>query len=671
MSASCHGGATGPTGTASTAGTAGTAGASTSTALRDEPVLALVGNSNVGKSTLFNQISGSRQSIGNWPGTTVEVARATWRPAVRRHAEPSVFTVLDLPGTASLVPVSPDEALTRDLLVEAPPAQRPDVVVCVVDAATLARSLYLLAQIRQTDRRVVVAVTMGDVAARRGVVVDPDALARAVGAPVAMVDPRRRDASGLLAGAVLEALARPAPAPRAPVVPVDPDDPFAADDERFAWVQQVIDAGTSHTGAGGVTWSDRVDRVATAPVVGPLLFLAVMWAVFQTTTTVAAPLQDALDALVAGPVSSAASGLLAALGLGGTVVEGLVVDGLITGVGMLLTFVPLMALMFLLLAMLESSGYLARAAVVTDRAMRAIGLPGRAFLPLVVGFGCNVPAISATRVLPDSRQRLLTALLVPFTACSARLTVFVLVGATFFGSNAGNVVFGMYVVSILLVIGVGWLLRSTLWRTMGADPLVIDLPPYHLPLPRQVALVTWGRVRAFLRTAGGIIVVTVVAVWALSAVPAPGAPTSASLGDVPVEHSLYGATAQAVAPVFAPAGFGDWHATSALMVGFVAKEAVISSWAQTYATEEPADPNDPGDLGAQVRADFEASSGGYPTAAVLAFLVFLLAYTPCVATLAALRREVGGRWMLASIGISVTTAWVLAVAVFQVGRMVS
>jgi ferrous iron transport protein B len=200
---------------------------------------------------------------------------------------------------------------------------------------------------------------------------------------------------------------------------------------------------------------------------------------------------------------------------------------------------------------------------------------------------------------------------------------------------------------------------------------VIDLPPYHLPMPRQVALVTWGRVRAFLHTAGGIIVVTVIAVWALSAVPAPDAPASATLGDVPVESSVYAATARAVAPVFEPAGFGDWEATSALVVGFVAKEAVISSWAQTYATEEPTDAASPGALGDAVRADFAASSQGHTTAAVLAFLVFLLAYTPCVATLAALRREVGSRWMLASIAISLTTAWLLAVAVFQVGRLVS
>jgi ferrous iron transport protein B len=286
-----------------------------------------------------------------------------------------------------------------------------------------------------------------------------------------------------------------------------------------------------------------------------------------------------------------------------------------------------------------------------------------------VGFGCNVPAISATRVLPDARQRLLTALLVPFTACSARLTVFVLVGTTFFGPNAGHVVFGMYLASIALVIGVGFLLRAALWRRMGADPLVLDLPPYHWPLPRQVALVAWGRVRAFLRTAGGIIVVTVAVVWALSAIPAPG--SGGQLGAVPIEDSLYAASAEAVAPVFAPAGFGDWHATGALVVGFVAKEAVIASWAQTYATQEPADPADPGDLGALVRADFAASSGGHPTAAAVAFLVFLLAYTPCVATLGAQRREIGSRWTAFGVLVSVGTAWVLAVAVFQLGRVLA
>ena len=263
-------------------------------------------------------------------------------------------------------------------------------------------------------------------------------------------------------------------------------------DERFAWVSRVVDAATVPRAQPRPTFSDRFDRVALAPVVGPLLFLAVMWGVFQLTTTVAAPMQDALDRMAAGPLSDYASNLLGLIGLGGGVIEGFIVDGLIAGVGMLLTFAPVMAMMFLCLAALENSGYLARGAVVTDRMMRLIGLPGRAFLPLVVGFGCNVPAISAARVLPDARQRLLVSLLVPYTSCSARLAVYVLVATTFFGSAAGTVVFLMYLVSILLVIGIGLLLKATAIGALPDDPLFIDLPRYQAPLPKMLFDLTWG-----------------------------------------------------------------------------------------------------------------------------------------------------------------------------------
>jgi ferrous iron transport protein B len=381
---------------------------------------------------------------------------------------------------------------------------------------------------------------------------------------------------------------------------------------------------------------------------------------------VAAPIQGALDGLVSGPVSTGARWVFAHVGLGGTWVEGLVVDGLVAGVGMLLTFAPLMTIMFVLLAVLEDSGYLARAAVVTDRLMRAVGLPGRAFLPLVVGFGCNVPAVSATRVLPDARQRLLTVLLVPFTSCSARLTVYVLVASTFFGAQAGNVVFGMYVLSVVLVVIGGLLLRSTLLRAVGHEDLVLDLPRYQLPMPRLLLAVTWMRLSAFLRTAGGIIVATVVVVWALSTVQVANDRTAE-----PVQNSAYGVLSTAVSPVFAPAGFGDWHATGALVVGFVAKEAVVSSWAQTYATSEPNDVHQPGSLGEHLRVDFEKSSGGHVVPAVLAFLVFLLGYTPCVATLAAQRREIGTRWTAIGVGVQFVLAWTIAVAVFQIGRLLT
>ena len=642
------------------------------TAPAGSPVVVLAGAPNVGKSTLFNALTGARRTVGNWPGTTVEVGRGGCA------VEGRVADVVDLPGSYSLDPLSPDEALTRDVVL-AEGAQRPHVVVVVASAAHLARSLYLVAQVRETALPVVVALTMGDVAARRGIRVDPELLARAIGCPVVALDPRRRSGVEGLVAAVGAALGsavaiprtvppgatHPCGCPDTGAVPPPVDDELAAADERFAWIEAAVRASVSTEAMTRRTWSDRIDRFATAPVVGPLLFLGVMWVVFQATTTLAVPMQDALDALVSGPVTSAGGWLVDTVGLGQTPVRGLVVDGVIAGVGMLLTFVPLMALMFLLLALLEDSGYMARAAVVTDRMMSRLGLPGRAFLPIVVGFGCNVPAVSATRILPNARHRVLTALLVPFTSCSARLTVYVLLATVFFPEHAGTVVFAMYLVSILLVVLVGLGLRATLWRAVGADPLVIDLPPYQRPTLRLSLSVTWLRLQGFLRTASGIIVATVVVVWLLQSIPVG----AGSFGDVPVSDSLYAELSRAVAPLLAPAGFGQWEAVSALLVGFVAKEAVISSWAQTYALAEPASSHDPGALGAQLHQTFAVASGGHTGAAVVAFMVFLLAYTPCVATLAAQRRELGTRWTAFGIGLQLVVAWTLAVLVFQVGRV--
>jgi ferrous iron transport protein B len=647
------------------------AGGATVHAVLGSPEIALVGAPNVGKSTMFNALTGARRSVGNWSGTTVEVGRGAW--VLGDGDDAHEVSLVDLPGAYSLDPASPDEELTRRLLVEVPPDDRPDVVVVVADAAHLSRSLYLVAQLREFPLRIVVALTMADLAARRGVHVDADTLAGDLGVPVVVVDPRRRRGIDELERAVELALHSPVPAPRRVELVEAPeaDDELALADERFAWVAAAVElAALRQPGRGGArrTWSDRIDRWVTSPVLGPLIFLATMYVVFQVTTTVAAPLQGLLDGLFSGPVAAGATALFGAVGLGGSPLHGFVVNGLVAGVGMLLTFLPVMTLMFVLLSVLEDSGYMARAAVVTDRMMRIVGLPGRAFLPLVVGFGCNVPAISATRALPDARHRILTAMLVPFTSCSARLTVYVLLATTFFPDYAGAVVFTMYVVSILLVVLVGLALRSTLWRTLGGEPLMIDLPPYQRPTVRVVGMVTWLRVKGFLRTAGGIIVAAVTVVWLLQSVPVRG---DASFAQVPPADSLYAATAQSVAPVFAPAGFDEWQTTGALMVGFVAKEAVVSSWAQTYATTDPTTTGETGGLGAELRAAFEHSSDGHPLPAVWAFLVFVLAYTPCVATLAAQRREIGLRWTAVGVSVQLGVAWLLAVAVFQLGRLVA
>ena len=612
------------------------------------PVLALVGAPNSGKSTLFNALTGAKVQTGNWPGTSVEISRGLW------NAQPEAFDIIDLPGAYSLDPMSPDEEFTRDMLVEAPPCERPDVVVVLVDATAPARGLNLAFQIAEHPYRVVIGVTKEDIAKQQGISIDTSALSHEVGIPVVSVNGRRREN--------LDALEREV----ARAMHTDPRTirPNADLDQRFVDLDAAEKAAVSRTDTGEPL-SHRADRLVLHPVLGPILFLAVMWAVFFITTTVAGPLQDGLEAFITGPVSAAARSILPDNWL----LTGLLVDGLIGGVGMVLTFAPLLALMFLCLAVLEDSGYMARAAVVTDRVMRAIGLPGKAFIPIVVGYGCNVPAISATRVLGDVRHRILTCLLIPFTSCSARLIVFMMLAQVFFPAHAGSAVFAMYVLSIALVVLVGLALRRTVWRAMPAEALVIDLPAYQLPTFRLTISVMWVRLKGFLHTAGGIIVATVVVIWLLMSIPVTGG-HSFNEEAVPPQDSAYGAVAQAMSPVFAPAGFGSWSLTGPLVTGFVAKETLISTWAQTYAVEDVTDdaPEEQAEspLASHIRADFDAASGGHGLAAVWAYMVFLLAYTPCVATVAAQRREIGWKWTLIGFALQLGSAWILAVGVFQV-----
>ena len=626
----------------------------------ERATVALVGSPNVGKSTLFNAATGARQHVVNAPGTTVELATGAWTAAD--------VALVDLPGAYSLLARTPDEQVTADAVAGAGRAGNVDLVVALVDATALARSLYLVGQVARAGKPVVVGLTMMDVAAARGVVVDPADLSAVLGVPVLGLDPRTGQGLGELARAVRGALAA---APRIvgpEVTPAEGDDQRLAEAEAlFAWVQHVL-GQVQHTvdpAAARVrrTWSDRVDTVLLRPWVGIPVLLAVMWSLFQLVTVAAAPLMDWVDGAVNRWFGGLVSGWLAGAP---EWIGGFLVDGVLAGVATVLSFAPLMAVMFVAVALLEDSGYLARAAFVADRAMRTLGLEGRAVLPLVVGFGCNLPALAATRTLPHARQRLLTGLLIPLTSCTARLTVYLVLAAVFFPDNAGTAVFAMYVLSALLVVGVGVLLRTTAFRDLEREPFVLVLPAYQRPRLRAIATSTWVRVWAFVRKAGTIIVATLSVVWVLMALPATQGRT---ITDVPVEDSVYGRVAEAIAPAFGPAGFGDWHASAALMTGFVAKEVVVGSMAQTYAVAEPEDPTLPGDLGTQLRATFDRTSGGAPGAAALAFMVFVLAYTPCVATMAEQARLFGKRWMLASVAGSLVLAWVLSVAVFQVGRL--
>ena len=681
--------------------------------LTQMPRVLLVGGPNVGKSTLFNTLTGARQRTMNAPGTTVALASGTWRTAAGgARSGATECAIVDLPGTYSLLPRSADEQVTADAVRElaqdcAGVTGQPGVAVVVLDATALPRSLYLLGQVAGTGVPVVVALTMLDLAGAAAdtpvTAVKPMTLAAALGAvlgvPVVPVDARNRTSVGLhaLADAVRRVAAHPqrvvgitrpadssqltGPAPSAGIADLDQELVHA--EVLFGWVEDVVgqvatrcepDAGglaTSGQGGPGQppaplrrTFSDRVDIALLNPWAGIPVFLAVVWLLFELTTWFAAPLQGAIGSLVNGPLASGVTWALGLVGLAHGWVQGRLVDGLLGGVGTVLTFLPVMAIMFTALGVLEDSGYLARAAFVADRAMRSLGLDGRGLLPLIIGFGCNLPALAATRTLPHARQRLLTGLLIPLTSCSARLTVYVLLASAFFPAHAGTVIFAMYLVSILLVLGGGLLLRRTAFRDVSAGPLILVLPPYQRPHLRTLALSVRMRVAAFVVRAGKIIVVTMVVVWALMAVPVSG---QHPVGDVPVADSLYYGVASGIAPVLAPAGFGNDHAAAALMTGFVAKEVVVGSFAQSYAVAAPRDTQLSGSLSERLRASFGESSGGHGGAAALAFMVFVLAYTPCVAALAEQRRLFGWRPTMSALGAQLAGAWVLAVLVFQVG----
>ena len=477
---------------------------------------------------------------------------------------------------------------------------------------------------------------------------------------------------------------------------------------RYSWIHGLVGQALHKTRADRYTTSDKIDRVLTHKYLGIPIFLAAMWAVFKLTAEVSAPYIDWIDYVLSGPITSWIVSLLSMIGLGNTWVASLFVDGVIAGVGGLLVFIPVLMFLYLALAVLEDSGYMARAAFVMDSLMSRIGLHGKSFLPLMVGFGCSVPAIYATRTLESEKDRILTGLLVPFMSCGARLPVYVMFAAIFFPQYGGAVVFGLYLLGIFTAIILGIILRRTVFQDEDQSAFVMELPPYRLPAIRSVWLHMWHRTSAFLKSAWTMILGISILIWFLMAIPV-GA--GGEFADTEVDNSLYATMSGVIAPALEPLGFGNWESSGALLSGFVAKEVVVSTLAQVYGTTEAGEAassttfledvadiaisfvqatvdtiksiplivgvnlfdeeseEEPSSLMLAIEDGFEESSGGYGALAALSFMVFVLIYTPCMVAAAAEKQELGARWMWVSLIGQLLLAWSMAFLIFQGGKL--
>ena len=619
------------------------------------PRIALVGAPNSGKTSVFNGLTGLRAKTGNYPGVTVSRFVGTSRTGRHRHV------IEDLPGTYSLEPISPDEQITVDVLdgrLEG--ADRPDALLVVVDATTLRRSLGFLAQVLARGLPACVVVTFTDELARRQGRLDVDAFARALGVPVLPVVGHR----GLGIAQLREQLTTwrtwqaPAVAP-----PTDPG-------EQDAWAESVL-AFADYRPPERHRVTRRVDAVLLHPLWGTVVFFTVMALFFQTVFTLAAPMQGRVETLFAwlsGQVHTH---------VGNPWLSGLLGDALIGGVGGVLVFVPQIVLLFLLLALLEGVGYLARAAFLMDRVMARFGLEGRAFVALLSSFACAIPGILATRTLPSAKDRLATMMAAPLMTCSARLPVYVLLigllvdpSATLgpFGAQ-GLVMFGLYLLGAVSAMLAAWSFKKLGDRHGQPVPFFMELPPYRLPAPGAVLAAMWSSAHAFLRKCSTVIVATSVVLWLLLNLPlhgdaqqrAAGVDTtdSVAVSAYTVDHSYAAGLGRLVAPVFDPLGF-DWRINVGVLSAQGARETFVATLGQVAAAEDPEAP----DQALQAMTYPDGPRAGEPvfTAPTIAALLLYFVYAlQCMATVAVLRRETGTwRWPLIAFTYLTVLAWLMA-----------
>ena len=668
--------------------------------------IALAGNPNCGKTTLFNALTGSNQYVGNWPGVTVEKKEGT------AHLGDKALTVVDLPGIYSLSPYSMEEIVARDFII----GEAPDCVIDIVDATNLERNLYLTVQLLELERPTVLALNFMDEVEKRGDHIDVARLSKELGIPVVPITARTGEGLEQLLhtahrqmhlGFTVEpddlyddythdihhrmgelihdyAYAANLPAHWASIKLLEGDevvqqalnlppkvqtqlDAIVAEyenssdlgdretliaDSRYQYIEKVVAASvTKGQKPGTLTLTEKIDKVVTHRIFAIPLFLCTMLVMFVVTF---GPFGSWLSDLVGKGIGLFGAWLGAALtNLGVSyVLVSLICDGIISGVGGVLTFLPQIALLFLFLSFLEDSGYMSRAAFIMDRLLRRFGLSGKAFIPMLMGFGCSVPAIMGARTMENEKDRRMTILLIPFMSCSAKLPVYGLISAAFFGPWAGLVVFGLYVIGMVVGILSGLFFKKSLFVGEPA-PFVLELPPYRLPSLGNMLTHVWQKVKGFLIKAGTLILLMSVILWLLQSF-------DFSLHMVEdTSQSMLGTLGGFIAPIFAPLGFGHWQAAVALLTGLIAKEMVVSSLSMFYGFSLTA-----------ASSQVATAMVGFTPLSAFSMLVFILLYVPCVAAVSTLFKELGSpKWAWFSIFWQLGCAYVVSLLVYQVGAL--
>ncbi|WP_372846602.1 Fe(2+) transporter permease subunit FeoB [Pontiella sp.] len=719
--------------------------------------IAIAGNPNCGKTTVFNALTGARQQVGNWPGVTVERVVGEYA-----HCNASI-DVTDLPGIYSFSALSPDEEVARKHIL----FDTPDVVVNVIDASNLERNLYLTTQLLEMDVPVLVALNMMDMAKQRGIRIEIDHLAKHLGCPVIPIVASKKKGIDELKEAICKisqthhkpgvrvayekdiekvlkslelslgdvALTKKV-SPRWLAIKLLEKDELAMEligadqallpdiqhelkkverlvgddtdmiiaDGRYGFIHGLARDVTAGSDKARKTFSDVVDRVVLHKLLGFPVFFGVMYLVFAITMNIGAPFIDFFDGFFGTIFVDGFGHLLESFSTPAWLVA-ILAEGLGGGIQTVSTFIPPIFFIFLCLSFLEDSGYMSRAAFVMDHFLRRIGLPGKAFIPMLVGFGCNVPGIMATRTLECRRDRILAILMNPFMSCGARLPVYTLFAAAFFPDKGGAVIFAIYITGIALAVMTGLLFKKTLLQG-EVTSFVMELPPYHMPTFSGVMYHTWHRLKSFILKAGKVILLIVAVLGFLNSMGTDG-----SFGNNDSQNSVLSAVSRSVTPVFRPMGIEDenWPAVVGLFTGIFAKEAVVGTLDSIYAQlDEPeigaeetagefefwpgiveafsAIPAGFSELGANMKdplglsgavGEVHESAGGnqyssmvshfgeHGKAAAFAYMLFILIYAPCVAALAAIAREIGMRWMFFAVTYLTTLAWIVSTVYFQ------